>query len=515
MGRVLVIGAGISGLTACKVLLDDGFDVSCVERHDSVAGCWNAAFDFVTLQNSRDEYHFPGVPFSPETPFRPGKADILGYWNKFVDRFDMRKHIRLKTEVVSLQPSKHGSSGWVVRTRKCRTDTETNESFTFEEERYEYIVVATGVGYGEPDLAYVPDIPANSFPGQVVHAVRVPCDELPGKDEKIVVVGFGSTSVGFANKYASNSAKHGNIHMVIQEPRWFVPTRVLGIIPHCSILYSRATGIMLPAFAHSNMLEKVIHLPIFSFFVAAFWWLIGLALIVSARPPSCMIPKRETALQGLRNAVPVLPDDLFGYCRSGQIKVHVDTRLQELRSNGDVALTNGEIINSVDRVVLCTGYTSPKFMWMSEELRSKVLDSGSPKQLYRHILVPGLDNIAFVGFASGFHGCVTEFVASNWVSSCFRGELSLPSVDEMEKDTERLVKWKKENVSYEYHYPYVIGARFLNYEDQLLQDMNVSPRLVRNPVAWLFVKCAADVYSEVPNLRRRQSQMNKLPLKEH
>ncbi|QIS22204.1 FAD-dependent oxidoreductase [Nocardia terpenica] len=40
--RVVVIGAGIAGLVTAKVLRDDGFDVTVVEREATIGGVWAA-----------------------------------------------------------------------------------------------------------------------------------------------------------------------------------------------------------------------------------------------------------------------------------------------------------------------------------------------------------------------------------------------------------------------------------------------------------------------------------------
>jgi dimethylaniline monooxygenase (N-oxide forming) len=38
--RILVIGAGASGLPALKVALDYGFDAICMESSDDIGGLW-------------------------------------------------------------------------------------------------------------------------------------------------------------------------------------------------------------------------------------------------------------------------------------------------------------------------------------------------------------------------------------------------------------------------------------------------------------------------------------------
>lgn len=508
-GRVLVVGSGIAGLIATKVLRDDGFDVLCVDKEPKVGGCWNHAFDFVTLQASRDEYRYPGIPFPDGTPFRPGKDHVLLYWKQFVDMFHLHPHIKLNTEVAYLGRSKSAAGKWLAELRLNGMNNVQGPSI--RQEQFDYVVIATGIGYGNPNLACAPNISAQSFTGSVQHAIDVAPDFMPKNNEKSVIVGFGPTALAFADTYARNACNNGLVHLVVREKRWFAPPKLFGLIPHVSVFFTRAAGVMLPSFTHNNIPERLIHNTFIRWLITPFWWILHLLVILSVRPPRHMVPSPGSALKSLRNSIPVLPDMFFRQCREGRITVHVPASVESLGEGGDVALSNGTVIRDVDLLIYCTGYKTDPFSWMDSCTRDVVLDNGRPKQLYRHIVAPGVENMAFIGFGSGFLGCVTEFLAANWISSLFQGRLHLPSCVEMEKSSCHVQQWKKENLFYEPHFPYAIGARFLNYIDELVSDMGLSTYRKSSAVAWFFEKWGPDDYINIPKERLSLARTLEVP----
>jgi dimethylaniline monooxygenase (N-oxide forming) len=46
---VAILGAGVSGLAAAKVLLEDGFDVTIFDRQKTVGGIWSPDWAYADL----------------------------------------------------------------------------------------------------------------------------------------------------------------------------------------------------------------------------------------------------------------------------------------------------------------------------------------------------------------------------------------------------------------------------------------------------------------------------------
>jgi cyclohexanone monooxygenase len=181
---VVVVGAGMSGLYALKVLRERGFHVVVLEKAPAVGGTWywnrypGARCDIPSL-----EYSFG---FDPEleqewdwTEHFAGQPEIERYLNHIADRYDLRRDIRLSTGVRSA-------------TFDERSDTWVFETEAGEHLRSRFCVMATG-GLSAP---HRPDWPGlDTFAGTVVQTSLWPEEgvELAGK--RIGIVGNGSSGV--------------------------------------------------------------------------------------------------------------------------------------------------------------------------------------------------------------------------------------------------------------------------------------------------------------------------------
>ena len=111
--RVLVIGAGVSGLVAAKVMRGRGHDVHVVERSGDLGGVWEPARSYpgVQTQTPRDLYCFSDFPMPAGYPEWPSGAQVHAYLTAYAARFGLRPCLRFRTEVVSLL-RRPGADGW-------------------------------------------------------------------------------------------------------------------------------------------------------------------------------------------------------------------------------------------------------------------------------------------------------------------------------------------------------------------------------------------------------------------
>src|SRR5688572_26657825 len=115
-----VIGAGSSGIAACKVLRSRGLPFICYEKSDRVGGNWvfgnkngmSACYRGLTINTSKRRMEYPGYPMPDEYPDFPGHEDIAKYFDAYVDHFGFRDHIRFETSVDRVFPGERG--GWTV-----------------------------------------------------------------------------------------------------------------------------------------------------------------------------------------------------------------------------------------------------------------------------------------------------------------------------------------------------------------------------------------------------------------
>jgi cation diffusion facilitator CzcD-associated flavoprotein CzcO len=177
--RVIIIGAGVAGITTAHVLRERGFtDITVLEKGSDVGGVW--------YWN-----HYPGlrcdVPsqiyqfgFAPKANWRHAWASgpaIQRYHREVVDRLGLAELIRLDTEVVEAR--------WDERSRWTVT-TAAGEVLGAD-----FVICATGVLHHP----FVPEIPGLAdFAGPVVHTARWE-DGLDTAGRRIAVIGTGSTGV--------------------------------------------------------------------------------------------------------------------------------------------------------------------------------------------------------------------------------------------------------------------------------------------------------------------------------
>src|SRR3954453_12514042 len=105
--RVCVIGAGISGLTAGKMLNDYAIPYVCFESGDRVGGNWafknpnghSSAYASLHIDTSKEGLRFRDHAISDEFPDFPHHSQIKQYLDGYADVFGLRERIRFETPV--------------------------------------------------------------------------------------------------------------------------------------------------------------------------------------------------------------------------------------------------------------------------------------------------------------------------------------------------------------------------------------------------------------------------------
>lgn len=212
--NVAVIGAGPSGLVACKVLSTFGFNVTCYERESMRGGLWNyyakpihsdvpnrdphqdalewtsAMYDDLETNVDKNTMAYGTAKMDPAVPLFMDRMEVLGYirqYGKEVDDF-----IKYSHRVVDVCKNVK----WTVKSIHC--DTEIKDE-------YDAVVFATG-NYNVPNI---PDRKGlkewdQKFPGSIIHSKEYRKAEYY-RDKNVVVVG-GSISAYDIVKQVSKTA---------------------------------------------------------------------------------------------------------------------------------------------------------------------------------------------------------------------------------------------------------------------------------------------------------------------
>jgi cation diffusion facilitator CzcD-associated flavoprotein CzcO len=115
--RVCVIGAGSSGITASKVLNDNGIPFDCYEASDRIGGNWayenpngmSSAYKSLFINTSKPRMQYSDFPMPDHYPVFPHHTHIAEYFNNYVEHFNIRPHIRFNTTVTAAVPGDYAT----------------------------------------------------------------------------------------------------------------------------------------------------------------------------------------------------------------------------------------------------------------------------------------------------------------------------------------------------------------------------------------------------------------------
>lgn len=383
--RVCIIGAGASGIAACKVFKDQQIPFDCYEMSDRVGGLWvynnpngrSSAYKSLHINTSKKLMQYSDFPLPHDYPNFPNHAQIAAYFNRYVEHFGVKPHIRFQTKVTQAEPVKGG--GWEVK-----LDDNTTH-------HYRALVVANG-HHWNPRW---PNFPGE-FNGSVTHShdYKTPDEYV---DKNVVIVGFGNSAMDIAVE-VSRVAK--NTFLSVRRGFHIIPKHVLGTpldlapIPKC--------------------------LP-FS------WKLQIQALAVKLQVGELTqygLPKPDHKYM---HAHPTISSDIFTALSHGRVKPKPN--IEKLEGNC-ITFCDGtrEVI---DKIIYCTGYKVTFPFFRPEVVEAK--DNELP--LFRHVFHPHYQDLFFLGLLQPI-GPVMPIaeLQSQWISQYLIGEYRLPSSQEIQQD---------------------------------------------------------------------------------
>lgn len=202
--RVLVIGAGVAGITTAYVLREAGFtDVTVLEKGSDVGGVWHwNRYPGLTCDVPSQIYQFGFAPKPDWSHVWASGPEIQRYHRDVVDRLGLAPLITLNTEVTA--------AWWDDRRGEWTATTAAGAQY-----RADFLICATGVLHHP----FVPDIPGlDAFAGTVVHTARWD-DDLDTAGARIAVIGTGSTGVQVVSALQPDAA---SVHHYTRSAQWML-----------------------------------------------------------------------------------------------------------------------------------------------------------------------------------------------------------------------------------------------------------------------------------------------------
>ena len=193
--RVVIIGAGVSGLSMAIKMKEAGIPFVIHEKNKTVGGTW--------LENSYPgcgvdtPNHFYSLSFEPnhDWPDHFSKRDQLwGYMEKLADQYDLRRHIRFESEVTAARYDETRAL-WSITTRDAAGHEETLDANA--------LISAVG----QLNRPSIPDFPGLAdFKGPKFHTARWDHSvDLTGKN--VVMIGTGASGMQVAPTIAPDVAR--------------------------------------------------------------------------------------------------------------------------------------------------------------------------------------------------------------------------------------------------------------------------------------------------------------------
>jgi hypothetical protein len=385
-----IIGAGSSGIAVAKALSDRGLPFDCFERSDRVGGNWvfgnkngtSAAYRNLHINTSRERMQFADFPMPRSYPDFPHHSQIAEYFDAYVDRFDLRKHIAFETPVEQAERMQDGTWKIALGDGTLR--------------HYDMLIVANGHHWN-------PRWPEPPFPGRFdgleMHA-HAYVDSRRFADARVVVVGMGNSAMDIAVETSYTAAR--------------------------VFLAARRGAHIVPKYLFGRPLDQIATDPRIPFRIKQLMSELTLRFAVG-KMERYGLPKPD---HRLLQAHPTISNEALSRIAHGAIvpKPNVAEYL------GDrVRFTDGTI-EAVDVVIYCTGYRIA-FPFFDPSFFSA---PDNDVRLFRNVFVPDIPNLAFVGLVQPL-GAVMPIAEAQgrWIGDYLTGRYALPSRAAMSADIER------------------------------------------------------------------------------
>ncbi len=455
--KIGIIGAGVSGLAAARLLNQAGFECEIFEKGEKVGGVWTGGYHTFGLQTPKSLYEIPDYPMPDSYPRVPSGEELQAYFENYARDFKIFDKIHFNIGIESLEQQKNGS--WIINYKVKNSSASSQKIFDF-------IVVATGL-YFDP---YIPEhSEQQNFRGQTIHSsdYRSP-SQVTGR--KVVVVGFGKSALDVAAD-AAKFAK--DVTLVYRKSHWPIPMDILDVIDVRRIYLTRLVSAFLPLYQRPAQWTQRLHknLPLL---VSGFWRLTEAIIKFQYPLKKCNLIPEDPMEIDIFNLDFLPRKEVFKLMLQDKIK-NQRSQIKTFTASG-ITLENGKSLDC-DIVIFGTGYKSNN-NFLPEAFRKTQEADGN--YLYRHIIHPDLTNMAFIGRAATFSNSLTSHLATIWLIKLLKEQFKLPSRDMMLNEIAFMKQWKRSFMPEISSRSSVIKLHMLHYHDELLQDAQINPFRKRN-----------------------------------
>ncbi|KAE9587619.1 putative flavin-containing monooxygenase [Lupinus albus] len=504
--RVGIIGAGLSGLLACKYILEKGFNPIVFEAEDDIGGLWRHTIASTKLQSDKASWEFSDFPWpSSVTEENPDNVQVFNYLNSYAKHFGIIPCIKFNSKVLDIDyvgecneeitswdlwggaGTPFGSKGkWHL------TIQDTNDLSTRVHE-VEFVILCLGKYSGIPKIPEFPEGHGPEvFKGKVLHSMdysnldnNAAAELIKGK--RVTIIGSQKSAIDIAVECANTNGAKYPCTLVQRTSHWF--------LPH---LY--AWGISLGYLYTNRFAELLIHKPqesslhsLLATLLSPVRWTISKfveSYLKWALPMKKfgLIPEQSFHQDISSCEIAMLPEKYYDKLEEGSVTVK--KAQQGFRFCKEGVIINGDSapIES-DLVIFATGYKGEeklKSIFKSPIYQNYINDQPAPTiPLYRQIIPPKIPQLAVIGYAETLSNLYANEIRSKWLAHFLDGNIKLPSIKKM---GEEIQAWRDYMKLYsgKYYWKTCIFTCAIWYNDHLCKDMGCNPKRKKGFFAELF-----------------------------
>ncbi|KAK6129431.1 hypothetical protein DH2020_036833 [Rehmannia glutinosa] len=511
--HIAIIGAGISGLLACKYILSKGFNPIVFESRDQVGGVWTKTIQTTKLQTPKSLYQFSDFPWPSSVAENfPTQKQVLEYIQSYAHHHDLLKYIKFNSRVLSLSydgPSDEEMGKWTLwggtgepfgPKGKWNVSVQDTRTLRTEVHRVDFVIVCAGMYSDFPNIPeFPPEKGPEAFQGKVMHSMEYSSMDhasaaklIQGK--RVAVVGFQKSGMDISMECSSANGTPS----VCSFAAWnfvllsLITLRLLQASSNHVLYYTEQnTGICLITL-HGEFLWGIsikIGSP-GSWFISLRW---GISKFVESHirkklrlAKHGMVPNHSFLKEVNSCSVATVPEGFFDRVDQGSIVLKKARRFS-FCSEG--VMVDGETEPlEIDLLILATGFRGVdklKAAFSSPAFRDLMDKEDTRLPLYRTCIHPRIPQLAFIGFSESIANLFTSEMTCRWLAELLGGTFKLPSIKEMEKDVSQWDKYMKQSMG-EYYSRYCLDALQIWYNDQLCKDMGWKPQRKKGLFRELF-----------------------------
>ncbi|KAL9264736.1 putative flavin-containing monooxygenase 1 [Drosera capensis] len=495
--KIGIIGAGISGLLACKYALEKRFEPVVFEAGSEAGGVWTKTVATTKLQTPKSVYQFTDFPWpSSVSEDFPTSKKVFDYIKAYADHFDLIRHIKFHSKVVSIDYQEtQGEGVWNI-------EVEDPTTLTIQIYQVDFVMLCVGRFSGVPNIPeFAPNQGPEAFEGEVIHSIDYSAmdDEKAAdyvKGKKVTVVGFQKSALDITQECATVNGVENPVTVIIRKPHWNVSDYLPWGVPLAFLYLNRLSELTVYKPGEGLILSLLATM------LSPLRWAVSKFVESDIKRKHHLkkygVVPDHSFLQDIHSClVSTVPKGFYNNVEKGSIMLK---RSQNFSFCKEGVLVDGEdrLVKS-DLVILATGFkgvvklkgifSSPTY----QEYIAGTSDRIIP--LYRQCIHPRIPRLAVIGFSESLSNLYTSEIQCRWFLELIDGTFKLPSIQEMDKDISRWDEFHK-MYSKQYYRRSCFGALHIWYNDQLCKDMGWNPKRKKGFLAELIAPYGPQDYAK-------------------